>query len=247
MRVWPRLPYIPTACAACPIRSVGVCRPFAEDRLDIVERFKSGDRILRAGAHLYRDGDNCTELYNVLDGWIVLYRIVESGRRQILDFALNGRFLGYQADLGGPMTHSAECLTDTSVCVFPRRAFASLMNEIPPLSLRVSELTSMELLRAHDQLVNVGVRPARARIAHLLLDLYHRLKERGFLEDNGEAEIPLTQNHIADSLGLTNVYVSQVLKQLREEKRLDFRNGRLWVSDYETLTDLIDFDLLRVV
>ena len=219
-----------------------MCQPFEGDRLETVESFKRGDYVLPAGSQIYRPGEICTELYNLLDGWVSLYRILESGRRQILDFCLPGSFLGYQSQLLGPMLHGADCITDVAVCVFPRQPFTALMEENPSLAARLMWLTARDVAVAHDHLTNVGARTARGRIGHLLLELSLRLRPQGIDVGEQEIEIPLTQHHIADALGLTSVYVSQTLKQLREQELLLFRHGRLRILDLEGLAKLADLD-----
>lgn len=237
-----RPPSIPVSCQKCHIRTKTVCRPLEGDRLEIVERFKYGDCVLPAGSHLYRPGEICTELYNLLDGWVSLYRIIESGRRQILDFCLPGSFLGYQAQLLGPMLHGAECITDVAVCIFPRQPFGELIERNPSLAARLIRMIAQDLAIARDHLTNVGSRTARGKICHLLLELSLRLCPQGPEIGNREVEIPLTQNHIAEALGLTSVYVSQTLKQLREQELLLFRHGRLRILDFEGLAKVADLD-----
>ncbi|MEX0814033.1 MAG: Crp/Fnr family transcriptional regulator, partial [Dongiaceae bacterium] len=201
----------------------------------------NGDRVLPAGSQLYGVGEACAELYNLLDGWVALYRLVDSGRCQILDFALPGAFLGYQPDLAGPMLHGAQCLTDVTVCLFPRHRFADLLAKHPELTARLATLKAEELAVAHDHLTNVACRPARSRLANLLLELCSRVRRLDPQLEPHDVEIPLTQSNIADALGLSSVYVSITLKQLREEGLLVFKGGRLRIPDPVRLAEIADF------
>ena len=218
-----------------------MCQPLDGERLSIVQAFKSGDRVLPAGSQLYGEGETCSELYNLLDGWVALHRLVDSGRCQILDFALPGAFLGYQPDLAGPMLHGAQCLTDVAVCVFPRQRFVDLLAKHPGLTARLATLQAEELVRAHDHLTNVACRPARSRLANLLLELCSRLRRRHPKLKPLDVKIPLTQNNIADALGLTGVYVNIILRQLREEGLLVFKGGRLQIPDPARLAKIADY------
>lgn len=219
-----------------------MCQPLKAERLEIVQNFKNGDRVLPAGSQLYRPGAACPELYNLLDGWVSLYRVLESGRCQILGFALPGSFLGFQPDLFGPMLHGAECITDVAVCVFRRRPFPALIERHSNLAVRLAQLLSQDAIYAHDNLTNVGARQARARLAHLLLELYLRLNGGELETADQEAEIPLTQTHLADALGLTSVYVNVTLRQLREEGLLSFKKRRLQILDPVGLAAVADYD-----
>ncbi len=229
-------------CYACPVRRLTVCRPLDRRHLEIVQGFRRGNRMAPAGSQLYRPGVPCQELYNLLAGWVSLYRVLESGRRQILGFALPGAFLGFQPDLHGPMLHGAECITDVAVCVFRRRPFASLIERHRGLALRLARLQSQATVLAHDNLTNLGARQAHARVAHLLLGLYMRLNGGRLEAANQEVEIPLTQSHLADALGLTSVYVNVTLRRLRQEGLLSFKRRRLLILDPVGLAAVAEYD-----
>ncbi len=235
-------PTVPANCGECPVRHLTVCQPLKAERLEIVQNFKNGDRVLPAGSQLYQPGATCPELYNLLDGWVSLYRVLESGRCQILGFALPGSFLGFQPDLHGPMLHGAECITDVAVCVVGRRTFPALIERPRGLAVRLAQMLSQDAIYAHDNLTNIGARQARARVAHLLLELYLRLNGGEFKTANQEVGIPLTQIHLADALGLTSVYISVTLRQLREEGLLSFRKRRLQILDPVGLAEVAEYD-----
>jgi CRP-like cAMP-binding protein len=239
----PKPPAVPADCADCPIRGLTVCRPFQGPTLDVVQDFKLEDRILPAGSQLYFPEQELTELYNLLDGWVFLYRILESGRRQIIDLALPGSFLGYQPNLHAPILHGAECLTDVAVCVFPRKPFDDLAREHPSLSFQLAKVTSQVLIRTQDHLTNVGSRPVLARIARLLCEILYRSCSPQLPLVGEAVGIPLTQTHIADALGLTSVYVNKTLRELREKGILIFKGGQLTVLDLGRLTQLAEFQL----
>ena len=240
-------PAVPTSCWQCPVKDLTLCQPLKEERLNIVQTFKRGDRILPAGSHLFRPGESCPELYNLLDGWVALYQVLESGGWQILGFALPGAFLGQQPHLDAPMLYGVECLTDVAVCVFPRREFPTLIKDHPDLAIRLAQLNIQATVLAYDHLTNIGSRSARARVAHLLLDLCFRLRGGQLSEDDNEIDIPLTQHHIADALGLTSVYVSQTLKQLREQNLLLFKNGRLQILDPDVLANIAEVVSMKLI
>jgi len=92
-----------------------------------------------------------------------------------------------------------------------------------------------------EHLVGIGRRDANARMAHFLLELGSRLA----LVDMGSKkgyDCPLTQYHLADVLGLSAVHVNRVLRQLRENGLLTFRDGHVTFQNYDGLVDLAEFD-----
>ncbi len=92
-----------------------------------------------------------------------------------------------------------------------------------------------------EHLVGLGRRNADARMAHFLLELGVRLSLVGIDSREGYA-CPLTQYHLADALGLSAIHVNRVLRKLREDKLVTFRDGVVVFDNYEALVALADFD-----
>ena len=53
--------------------------------------------------------------------------------------------------------------------------------------------------------------------------------------------MPLSQYVIADALGLTAIHVNRVLRQLREQKLLTIRKGKVHIHDLNKLRKLAGF------
>ena len=85
-----------------------------------------------------------------------------------------------------------------------------------------------------------AARSAYERVGHLLLELLVRLKSAG-LTENMSFEIPLTQELIADALGLTTVHVNRTIRALREDKLISVEGKIMTVLDFEALSRLSDF------
>jgi CRP-like cAMP-binding protein len=82
-------------------------------------------------------------------------------------------------------------------------------------------------------------------MADLLLELANRLSAVGLgAPDN--FPMPLTQETLADLLGLTSVHVNRTLQTLRREGLLELRSGVARLKDAESLTHLVDHRLARV-
>jgi CRP-like cAMP-binding protein len=92
-----------------------------------------------------------------------------------------------------------------------------------------------------EHLIDVGRRSALERIAHFLLELLTRLQAIG-LADECSFQMPLTQELIADALGLSVPHVSRTLKQLREEDLVAVEGPRVIVKDFVALSRLANFE-----
>jgi CRP-like cAMP-binding protein len=76
------------------------------------------------------------------------------------------------------------------------------------------------------RLVDIGRRSAIGRVAQLILEIEDRLGERDQVRD-GAFHFPMRQEHMADALGLTTVYVNRTLDRLRKEGVIDFKRDRM--------------------
>jgi CRP-like cAMP-binding protein len=92
-----------------------------------------------------------------------------------------------------------------------------------------------------DALVRLGRQSALARLAHLLLSLCDRLKDAG-LADGDRFSFPLTQEMLADVLGLSIVHVNRTLQHLRRENFIANSRGVMTLRDRRALAVLSDYE-----
>lgn len=235
----------PTTCRDCVVRSRAWFQPLDDDEVDAVQHYKSEHRVVKSGGHIVREGEACKELFTLFDGWAFSYKLLSDGRRQIVKVHLPGDFLGFQADLGGPSVCSIEALTDTVVCVFPRPNMMHMFQEQPKLGISLVWMTASDQMMNHEHLTSMGRRPARERLAQLLLELFIRVRDRTGSRDDS-IYFPMTQEHLADTTGLTSIHVNRTLKELRQEGLLDITRRRLTIADIQRVQSEVGVDLERL-
>ncbi|MBM3485583.1 MAG: Crp/Fnr family transcriptional regulator [Alphaproteobacteria bacterium] len=228
------------ACARCGARAGGLCRICAPEIMAGIEQCKTGDRALRAGETIFLHGDNCNSVYTISDGWAYLYALRPDGGRQILHYALPGDFIGFHPGAGAAITYGAQALTDLNLCVMARDGIERLNRDHPEIGMRVAWMLSRNLSLTYDHLTSVTRQSARERVAHLLLQLYVRRRMHWPDTAGDQIDLPLTQELIADTLGLTAVHVNRTLASLRREGVLHFKLGRLRILDPDRLIEVAD-------
>ncbi len=227
----------PIHCTDCLVRRLALFQPLDSEEVSIAEVFRTEFRRLKPGSAIFRQGEDVKEVYTLHKGWAYLYQNLVDGGRQILRLLLPGDFFGFQADVGdGVRIHSAQALTAAAVCVFPSSNILTMVREHVDLGIRLIWMTAHDEAVAYEQVVSLGRRTARERVAYLLLDLFHRLRLRQRNpEDIQTVALPLTQELIADICGLTQIHVNRTLKSLRNDKLLELKGGRLYVPDVDLL------------
>ena len=202
-----------TPCEQCPLRKRTTLREFTADELAFVKQLKVDELRVDAGASFLREGATAEHLYTVLSGWAFRYKMLDDGRRQILNYALPADMVGLQGALMREMEHSVEALTPLTLCVFPRAKLWDLYSKFPSLAFDITWLAAREEQLIDEQLVNLGRRTALERTAYLLMHLYVRADEAGMVK-NGTIKFPFTQQHLAYTLGMSLVHTNKTLKRL---------------------------------
>ena len=90
-------------------------------------------------------------------------------------------------------------------------------------------------------IVSLGRRPADKRTAHLLCEMLLRFRAVGLTGDDS-FELPLTQEDLADTMGVSVVHVNRVLQQFRSEGLITFESKRLTINDLGRLMEIGEFD-----
>lgn len=224
-------PAAPTvACAACPLRKRDAFRPNTPDEIAFIQGLKVGELSLRARDAILREGDIADRLYTLLSGWAFRYKTLPDGRRQILNFLLPGDLVGLQSKIFDEAAHGIEALTEVRLCCFSRDRVWDIFRSYPQLAFDVTWLGAHEESLVDDALFSVGRRSAAERVAALLLQLHQRATALG-LGEGGVLRLPLTQVHIADALGLSDVHTNRTLQALRARGLFDLAGGMFRLRD----------------
>ena len=199
-------------------------REFAEDR-DIV-----------------REGDRPTHCCLMLDGFACRYKVLQDGQRQILSFHNAGDVPDLQSLHLKVMDHSLGALTPSRVGLIPHGALHALTRTHPDVGAAMWKDTLIDAAIFREWLTGVGRRSAYARIAHLLCEMFTRLRAVGLSDDGRGFDLPVTQAELADSLGLSTVHVNRTLQELRRDGLIVSR-GKYWgIENWPGLKAAGDFD-----
>lgn len=222
MAIEPSPSPIRVSCFECPLRHMKRFRPFTEAELEFVSTFKRGELIADPGTTVLVEGARSAHLYTVLSGWGFRYKILEDGRRQILNYVVPGDMIGLQGAVMAEMQHSVEALTPMTLCVFERSRLFSLFELHPGLGFDLTWLAAREECILDEHLLSIGRRSAVERSSYLLAFLFDRGVNAGILGDN-HRHIPATQMHFADTLGLSIVHTNKTLKKLADRRLIRWR------------------------
>jgi CRP-like cAMP-binding protein len=235
-----REPEITVTCAQCHLRPLALFQAHEAAELELVQSLKRRDMLLSAGRALIQEGQVDAPLYTLQKGWAFRFKTLSDGRRQILNFLLAGDFIGVQQKMGDAAAHGVETLTEAVFCVFQRDSLWEIHRRSPTMGFNVTWLTAHEESLVDDTLLSVGRRSAEERIATLLILLFKRAA--ALQADAGASGVPfpLTQQHVADALGLSLVHTNKTLRKLERRGLHHIGEGRLYMRDVKALARLAD-------
>ena len=236
---------LPIPCKHCPLRHTGAFTHNTDEEIDFIQGIRTRQMKIAAGSVVLRQGDTGKELYTLLSGWAFRYATLKDGRRQIFNFLLPGDFIGLQHQLADASLHGVEALADVTLCVFPRARMWDLYRTHPALGFDITWLCAHEEHIVDQNLLSVGRRSAAERIAMLMIHLYKRAERVGLVGPEG-IEWPLTQQHIADALGLSLVHTNKTLKRLQHAGLFTLSPGRLKLVNPDAISRLADYYALPV-
>ncbi|MBO9707307.1 MAG: Crp/Fnr family transcriptional regulator [Caulobacter sp.] len=171
----------------------------------------------------------------LLSGWACLAHTLRDGRRQIVAFFLPGDGVGFDLLTGSQRSLVAMALTPLKV----RYAKPGFTVGVERLGRVFAGAAAAQLSRMIDQVVRLGRQTAYERMAHLLLELHGRLAEIG--ETRGEVfHLPVKQEILADTLGLSLVHVNRTLQQMRRDQLIDIHGSQMTLLNRAALTEASD-------
>lgn len=217
------------------IRRLCALRSLSKEGIALLEQLLH-DNMQRAvaGEDIIREGDTVDSVRIILSGWLCRYKMLEDGRRQIVNFILPGDSCDAYAYLLSVMDHSIATLTPTIFSDVKRADFEKLLTSDRLLAEAFWCEMLLDGMIQREWTVNLGRRVALERVAHLFCEIFERLRPLGLLERNS-CSFPVTQVDMADATGLSVVHVNRTVQELRNSGLIVLRDRTLTINDLQAL------------
>lgn len=222
-------------------RKVGCFVPLSnEERASLDAVWRRKQLSAATNQDIAREGEPPQAVYLIQSGWACRYKMLEDGRRQILSIFLPGDLCDLNVFILKRLDHSLLALTQVEYAALSQADLEGLTRH-PRIFQALCWEALVNSAIQREWTVNLGQRSALERLAHLLCELFIRLRMVG-LTNGDSCELPLTQIDLADTLGLTSVHVSRTLKELRERNLIRLHDRQLRIIDFEALCAVALFD-----
>jgi CRP-like cAMP-binding protein len=216
-----------------------IMRPGAAD-LRSLELIIEGERQVKKRKDLIVVGNEYRNLCFVKDGYAIRYKLLRSGKRQILNVIMPGDVIGFPVSFFDRSIYSVVAVSDLTYTICSLDSYVRLCYEQPQFGLALSWLAAHEASIYAEHIVDLGRRTPIERLAHFLLEIHARLLAVGRAE-KASFDLPFSQEVMADVLGLSVPHLNRVMQQLRAERFIISRSRLVELTDMESLRTLAQY------
>jgi len=204
-------------------------------------RSLAGEQVyIKAGRNLVVEARNSDRMFVLRSGWLHASNVLKGGARQILRIHQPGDLVNTSCLAWSRVVATITAVTDAEVWPFPRERLTAIFAGYPRLAALLYGISIAENVALCDRLKSLGRTDAEARLANLLLELLSR-QRLTIPACTDTLTLFLTQNDIADAVGLTKVHVNRVLKKMTEQGLIERSGRQVRIPDIAKLSDLSGF------
>jgi CRP-like cAMP-binding protein len=223
------------------LRNLELRAELAEPDRDAILGLPCTLKTLEPHTYIVREGDSPQQCGVLVSGFAYRQKVTGDGQRQIIAIHIPGEALDFQNLFLDVSDHSVQMLTRGEVAFVPRSAFQDLVSTRAAVAHAILVKILVEAAIFREWVLNVGRRDARSRLAHVFCEFAIRLEAVGLTEQY-RYELPMTQEQLADALGMSPVHVNRVLKGLERDGLVNRNRRTISFPNWERLRGVADFN-----
>jgi CRP-like cAMP-binding protein len=223
------------------LRKLRSISPLTDDEKHCILALPLSVKSVGADQDIVREGDRPSECCLIIEGFACRYKFTADGKRQIFSFHTPGDIPDLQSLHLQRMDHSLMTLTPCKLAFIPHQSLTDIMRRCPRVADVMWRDTLIDAAIFREWMIGIGRRSAYTRIAHVLCEVFVRLRAVG-LANGDECELPVTQAELGDALGLSTVHVNRSLQELRGDGLIQLRAGSLTILNWDGLKTAGEFD-----
>jgi CRP-like cAMP-binding protein len=188
-----------------------------------------------------REGDVTENSAVLFSGFAFRQKVLDDGSRQILALHIPGDFIDLHSLVLKPLDHSIAAVNHALVAKIPHTEIIQSMAQHPLLARCFMWDIALDGAVARQWMVTLGRKSAYEQLAHLICELFFRLKRVGLVSQNS-FELMLTQPELADICGISPIHVNRSLKALQCDGLVVREKRRIILPDLDPLIEVAGFD-----
>lgn len=190
-------------------------------------------RDVPVGESIYRQGDEASEMYQLLEGSVQTCNYSLDGKEAITGQFKPGDCFGEMGLIDGlPRVSYTLATSDSKVLVIAKAAFDDFYQRFPEFSHQINVMLCRRVRMLYSLAEDAQVLSLHQRLARTLQRLSYSHGDR---DDSGELCIDTSHEELGRLLGASRQSVSKELKNLEREGCIAIRYGKIHVVDLAAL------------
>ncbi len=202
-------------------------------------------QLIKKQSDIIVEGAKYRRLGFVEVGVAAQYKVLRNGKRQILNLLLPGDVIGLIDCFHERAIFSVMAMTELKVQTCSFESFLRLTSNNYKVQTALLWLLAEQASIFAEHILTTGRRTPLEKLIYFLLEMYSRLEQLGRVQD-GRFELSLSQDTIADALGLSAPEVNRLFKRLRSDGLIVVNGHEVTLTDIEALEGLVSFERLHM-
>ena len=192
---------------------------------------------LRKGQNLFISGDSPRSIYAVANGCLKIVREGTEGESVITRIVRPGQIVGIREVFGEfKYLRTSVALKDSEVFSIDARATLDLIVRSPSVSMQFMKIFCTELARLEKRIESDLYRPAKSRVASVILELHSLFADEG----SNHFEPPLNRRELAELADVTPETVSRAIADFKSNGMLETQGSSFNIIEMEDLRSEAD-------
>jgi CRP-like cAMP-binding protein len=193
-------------------------------------------KVFTRGEMLYLEGDPVNQVLLLTAGFVKITQLGNGGTEVIIRLCGPGDVLG-AVGLFSSMPHrtTAQAFRDCRALVWDAAAFNTMVMRYPVLHQNMARIVGEDLLELEARFREVATERVGPRVARQLVRL---LEQMGRPADNGEMEVCLSREDLAQMTGTTLFTVSRLLSAWEARGMVRPRREAVAICDVQSLREI---------
>ncbi len=225
---------------SCLVEKFSYYLKLTQSEKDTLLKLEKDSRDYAKNKIIYQQNKELNEIMVVREGWLMSFAYMQDGGRLVLHIYHPGDVIGTMSIPFVESPYGLMSLTPCTLCPFPKSGMKELLKGAPRLTALLFSMGMQDNVVLLDRLKAVGRMSGENRVAMLLLQVWTRLNITCKNISN-TFDFPISQEIIADALGITPVYVNRMLKRLQKDGWIDYERKAITLHDPEELGKRCDF------
>ncbi|WP_380787218.1 Crp/Fnr family transcriptional regulator [Sphingomonas sp. R86521] len=224
------------------VRKLGSQVPLEKGDHDALLALSHTVRTCDPATILVPEGESPAACVVLLSGFAFREKRTSQGKRQIVSVYVSGDALNFDRLFLNAVDEDTLAMTSVDVAIIPREALLELTRSRRAVADAMVVSTLVEGSIAREWMFNIGRRDGFSRVAHLLCEFAVRLDAVGLAYGKTKGfYLPMSQDQLADALGLSPVHVNRMLKSLEAEGLIKRKERWITFPKWDELCEITDF------